>query len=365
MAFMPKTTSRLRRAVGKLPWAKDVLRPAYHLWQRTRYGHLTRKNTEMKGKYNRHRCFILLSGPSLSAIDLLELRSEYTLGGGLVYRHRDFREMGAAFYCELEPIANLYSKLMFLEVHLPIQGYLVTPSNLESVVADRTAIRAHVPAADIDLIPDDHYRALEYSCSRREAIFFLNAQSSRFIRRHHLFENRKVYYIRGSGAPMELAGKQSNDIAGEFTFKDGSVFSTIAIAIYLGFKEIYLCGAGYTYAPKQQFHFYDEPIFSKDFSPIKAKEAIRRYARSRGVEVRCVHEVEAGYVPECVQHLPVDQRHVLLKRFAEDCGVHIFNVVPPGYESPVYEQISWETVLNKRDRIIAVDSHDSDTLAVT
>ena len=57
--------------------------------------------------------------------------------------------------------------------------------------------------------------------------------------------------------------KQENDISKRITFLDGSLFTMIATAIYMGFKKIVLVGTDFALYPQLQYHFYDSPIFDK------------------------------------------------------------------------------------------------------
>ena len=128
---------------------------------------------------------------------------------------------------------------------------------------------------------------------------------------------------------------------------DGIIFAMIAIAMYMGFKEIFMVGNDYTLEPSLQFHFYDSPIFSKKLTKDTAMKLIHKIAKARYVEVYKIEEDEAFYKPIYVQYRPVASEHLVVKKFAESIGVKMYNVVPQGFESPVYEKISWQEVVSK------------------
>ena len=43
--------------------------------------------------------------------------------------------------------------------------------------------------------------------------------------------------------------------------------------------------------------------------------------------------------------MPADVKYHIIKEFAESNGVKIYNIVPDGFESPVYEKVSWEYIV--------------------
>jgi hypothetical protein len=123
------------------------------------------------------------------------------------------------------------------------------------------------------------------------------------------------------------------------TFRDGSVFAMIAISMYLGFKELYLCGAGYTYQPLRVFHYYDEPLLSRALTGAE-RDALLEHIRLQGVEAHAITGDADAQRPIWVSHQPVDERHTVINRYAQMQGVKIYSVVPDGFESPIYSPVS-------------------------
>ena len=62
---------------------------------------------------------------------------------------------------------------------------------------------------------------------------------------------------------LVTAGDSSGNLDGIFNFGGGAFNFMIASAIYMGFNKIYLIGCGYTYSPRQEFHFYSRPSYLK------------------------------------------------------------------------------------------------------
>jgi hypothetical protein len=88
--------------------------------------------------------------------------------------------------------------------------------------------------------------------------------------------------------------------------------------MYMGFKTVYLIGAGYTYQPYQWFHFYD-PYDTEEY---------KEYEKLN-----------------CASKPP--PFHYTIKALSDKYGVQILNVVPDGYNSPIYEAISLEKFKKK------------------
>jgi len=152
------------------------------------------------------------------------------------------------------------------------------------------------------------YPEISKALPNPDTLIFLHTSARRFIEKHKIFKRRKVYYVNSS-SPMELATAQSNDLSKRITFMNGSIFFMIAAAIYMGFKELYLSGCDYTYQPRQSGHFYEDWTLLDD--------------------------------------KPVEHIHQITKVFADEQGVEIYNVTPDGFESPIYEKISWDEVVSK------------------
>lgn len=252
------------------PSARRVLRRVYHVLEDVFDGNVFAQNGRLKGRYAGERCFLLCTGSSLKEIDLSLISEEYTFGCNLLIQHPDVRKHGLSFYAAMDPYFDL-----------------VTDPN--------PTVR-----------PAVFFPSIEAAFRGHETILFLHPSGRRFIEKNGLLCGRDVFYVRG-GALMESAREQVVDLTRPITFMDGSVFFMMAAAVYMGFREIYLCGCGYTYSPLQVGHFYEDWIQLDD--------------------------------------RPVDPRHQIAKEIAGQHGVSIRNVVPEGFGSPVYEGVSWRWVV--------------------
>ena len=121
----------------------------------------------------------------------------------------------------------------------------------------------------------------------------------------------------------------------------------------MGFKEIYLCGAGYTYTPIYQLHFYDNYAFPKSLGNVKAENEAKKVVgplnkeRNTNIEYYGIMKKGDVYRGIYVQKGDVNRKkHMVLNEYSRLQGVKIINIVPDGFESPVYEKTTWEEVID-------------------
>jgi hypothetical protein len=286
---------------------KNLIRHIYHIYEDLRYGDILEKNKSLKNLYEGHRCFILGTGVSLNSIDVIKLSNEYTFCCNFLFRHKDFSRLKLSFFASIPPIWTMRFKAK-------------------------------------DLHPKNYFSTLEACCLNNNIKFFLHSSCKYFIDKNKFLKEHDIYYLKFSD-PMELASIQSNDLTKRITFKDGVFFFMVAAAIYMGFKELYLCGCGYTYQPRQEFYFYDEPSFSKEIPKDERTKMIKEFAKAHGVEIYKIKEEDLYDKPILVRNIPVDKKNQIIKEFAESNYVKIYNITPDGFESPVYEKVTWEYIL--------------------
>lgn len=159
--------------------------------------------------------------------------------------------------------------------------------------------------------PDNLLPKIDKSNKSKETIFFFHCSTKKFIKKNNLFLRRQVHFLVSRG--IKPSGKiKTFDLDKPNDFMFGSRSFMIAASIYMGFKELYLFGMGYVYKPIQFCHFYD------------TQEEIEKAKKYKS--------------------FPVDKTNYDVRKVAEQNGVEIFNVVPDGFESPVYQKISLNDV---------------------
>lgn len=114
------------------------------------------------------------------------------------------------------------------------------------------------------------YKSLIYE--NPEKHFFFNLSNWPFLK----FKNTYFTF-------RKYVAKDLNDdlISNHISCFDGVLRNAISLAIYMGFKDIYLVGCDYTYSPSQHYHWYENgeglsrniQDYQKDFFTIAKKYA--------------------------------------------------------------------------------------------
>jgi len=138
---------------------------------------------------------------------------------------------------------------------------------------------------------------------------FLHGSTKSWIDNSDRFNKDSIFYtlsdefVKDSKIPP-FCGVDAS-FKGSFTFSVGA-------CVEMGFKEIYLVGADYAKSPLVVGHFYD------------GEEEINPYPK------------------EVVNQL--QKNHSEIKKFCEQNGVKLFNVVEQGFESPIFDSIDIQEV---------------------
>ena len=255
---------------------KDLLRPIYYYIKNIRHKKELIRNAALKNKYLNKRCFVFGTGLSLLDIDLSFFKNEHTFGCNSLFMHPSFKQMDINFFS--------------------IIGSLFELSN------------SPVPWD----LPDILFPKVENACKGvATPRLFFDVSAKNYINKKKYFSNLPITYV-ASKVNDNFDNLKIYDLDKPNDFMLGSHYFMIAASIYMGYKEIYLLGAGYTYQPIHRCHFYDNE---------KALEAAK-----------------------LMENTSVDFRNYDLKNIAEICGVQIYNVVPDGFESPIYDTIRLKDV---------------------
>ena len=304
---------------------KGIIRPIYFIIKDTlnlKSTKVVKQNIKLKDKYLGARCFVLATGEPLSYISLIELRSEYTIGISGITLHNDFKSLDLSFYIDTEPLNAPFFKnrSCFEDFKLP---------NKELPRQKR------------------YYDYLDRELGNNGTILFLNADNYNYINRSNYFSNSEKYYLRYSNR----INQQIQDIDNRYLGGGGTIFNSLEVMLYLGFKEIYLLGAGYTYQPTFYLHFYDNHIFQGNLSKKEAfnlaKNSINNSVDNDKLIVKDVVLMNGEWRSVCVnKHTMASylKKHKIMKKKAENYNAQIINVVPDGFLSPVYKSISWNKV---------------------
>ncbi len=297
------------------------------------------KNKSLQNIYFKKRCFIFGTGVSVNSVVFSLLADEYTFGGHLLNEHPDFHKLNLKFFVTL--LANWAFK-HFDSKALFINPYIYSEENIKPWLQNEKPILRY------SFQPNLFFRKADVDLNNNTVVF-LNSSSKKLIEKNKTFSNKKVFYLK-SYKPILSVSRQRIDLSKRITFMEGVIFAMMAIAMYMGFNEIYLVGNDYTFQPSLHFHFYDSPIFSKKLQKGTTMRLIYELAKARNLEVYKIEEDEYFYKPLYVQYIPsskVRDKHLAVRKFAKSINVKIYNIVPDGFDSPIYEKISWGEVVSK------------------
>ncbi|MGE3343062.1 MAG: hypothetical protein AB7L71_06470, partial [Vicinamibacterales bacterium] len=248
----------LMRSVQK-PDVRRMLRPMVHLAQDLLEGSILEPNRDLQRIHEGQRCFLLLTGASLNRIHLGRLGGERLFGCGRLHdpegdqylRHHLLARLG---------LLHLSREYGPKRVDL---SFYVGGDPMWPLVTPRARRQEQI----------DHCSAADLAYRSPDCRFFFDSSYRRFLKKHRLLQGRRVHFVKSAG-PMLEARRQSHDLTRRITLRDGSFPTMIAIAMYLGFKELYLCGAGYTYYPQDMSHYYDTLRFGLDWPESRRRAAI-------------------------------------------------------------------------------------------
>jgi hypothetical protein len=287
---------------------------------------ILKRNISLSDKYRGKRAFILGTGESLNTIDITMLKDEFTLGTNLIFLHDEIKHIDLNMFVLLDNYRNTLPQ--WPENHVGPNGYDGKEQiykEIDEKLIDTTTL----------ILPRENYKCINNVIRDKTKIFIK-------VRKNLNLNN---------GLP--------NKIVADFTKRKicgmSSIYSSIMVLIYLGFKEIYLCGQGYTYNPEYVFHFYDNIIFSKNIGKKEAIHSIKNaieIRKEKGGTVEYYGLLEKGdyFRSICIRRKNENNPqhyiyHRKIKKYADSQGVKIINIVPEGFESPVYEKMGWGKVV--------------------
>lgn len=193
--------------------------------------------------YEGKRCFVICTGPSLTIEDLEKIKNEYTFG--------------------MNSICKLTEQMGWIPTFYGIQDYKV-----------------------YELIKDHIY--MGDSCT----YFTTDRMKKRFDLEDYwtLFPFNSYYHIYEHQEKNEYFVKFSSDCHGVVYDGYTITYSLIQIAVYLGFKEIYIIGADNNYSKTGKQHFIEHGHFSSDaelatFRLNAAYECAKKYADEHGIKI--------------------------------------------------------------------------------
>lgn len=213
------------------------------------YGMKKRKKTddneykhlkEIKNIHVEKRVFIVCTGPSLTVEDVDMLKDEYSFGMNSVFKLFDKTEWRPSYYCVID--TGVYDKICKEPEWMNLNNVFIPDLMVEKF--------GELSIENYTKFPMDNY---------------------------------ELYRSRHKGKSIRF----SDDIYSIVYDVATVTYVILQIAVYMGFKEIYLLGCDCDYSGKKQ-HFADYGVnvtTNPEKSMIAAYKAARQYADSHGVKI--------------------------------------------------------------------------------
>lgn len=195
------------------------------------------KLRKYKDKYKNQRCFIIGNGPSLTVEDLEKLQNEFTFASHGIYYVYDKTNWRPTFYCAQD-------SLLINERYSDIKNKCRDSQNFFAIVKGRNYPVFSKNAFGINLINDS-------------------------------FDEKSL-------------PKFSNDPLIGFYEGMTVTYFNIQLAVYMGFKEIYLIGVDHFYAGGEKDHFSKEDVCTNKPQTDKstlAYIAAKKYAEENSIKI--------------------------------------------------------------------------------
>jgi hypothetical protein len=188
-----------------------------------KYFFVLRRNVEFCNIYKNERCFIIGNGPSINKTDLTKLKNEKTFVVNSFILHRKYKEIHPNYYCLIDPYIFKNSK-----------GSKLFFADLEDKIHKDTTV-------------------------------FIPTFAKQYIDKKKLLRRSKIRYLLLSGLFKEDL-RFGTDITKPIPNLINVILSSIIIAKYMGFKEIYLLGCDHNWLSLRNLKTIPR-FFKNDYTP--------------------------------------------------------------------------------------------------
>ena len=238
-----------------------------------------RKIKAYKDMYKDHRCWIIGNGPSLVSEDLDQIKGEFSFAANKIY--------------------YIFSKTLWR----PSVYMCQDPRVIQSILNDKTPEKYFINESNIFIS-----KVLKNSAER-------------------IFEDPAYYRLCKGKGLKDISF--SNDFPVYVVEGLSVTYSMIQLAVYMGFKEIYLLGTEHdTLVALQYDHFYDkeESIISRS---CEETDGTGKLNDTYSHQVQCTYNLWEQYK--------------VLKKMAERKGVKIYNATIGG-QLDIFERVDFKTL---------------------
>ena len=256
-----------------------------------------KKNVELKDKYNNERIFILGSGSSILLYDLKVLNSEYVMTQNSFHMHKDISYVDPNIHC----VVPYYQSNKEISIWV-------------DYIAD---MKARMP----------------------NSLFLWGLNTKALIDKYHEDISAKSYYIRTKYNLLTLKKAKVN-ISKTIMTIPTVLTQCLTVAIYLGFKEIYLLG----FDLDQICHTNDQ-TYGRFYGMSKITETEFEKDANQRLDI----ETTDGWYTWWL----MNKQFFLIKHFADQNNINIINGTQGGILSyfkrePIENIIGQEILLEKK-----------------
>lgn len=251
------------------------------------------RNSKFLNIHQGQRCFILATGPSINKQDLKPLKNEICFAASLFFLHKDIKEINPQYHVR-------------------------APNH---------------PPFDFE-VPQKSFEGLSQAYSRQTTCFFghndYEYSFRNFVEQNPQFKNDNIYYLNYCHAqPLDETNYNNPaiwDICKSLFSPRTVIYCAIQIAVYMGFKEIYLLGCDHDYLAnltrRSSAHFYEdkEGIDDSQEWPSTEEHFLRYHFRWK--------------------------QYRLMGEHLETKGVHIYNATEGGLLD-VFPRVNYESLFKK------------------
>ena len=286
---------------------------------------LLKKNKKLFNLNQNKRCFVIATGTSLMEADLSLLKNEFKIGFGFGFLHHQIH-------------SNFYDLYVLLDNFLNNNKNKSFPKSLNAENMDDQAniMYSYISKMDIPYL-------------------FINRNNYSYVKKFFPKMLNNAYFFKCS---IGKINKDKIDLTKRFKTYPSTMIASLQIALEMGFKEIYILGAGFTYTPRNLYHFYDGFIedSSQDLDLVKSKASKfldnrQNLNPNKKLNLKRLIKNNKKYYGLFTEHVSLDdphyQAHAQIKLLAESYECDIFNVVPEGFDSKIYKKIKWSDLEKK------------------
>lgn len=258
-------------------------------------------NLSIKNKYENKRCFVIGNGPSVSNLDMGRLSNEHT------FVMAEFEKNTQA--TRLRPKFHIISDSVYFTEDLTEYW----PRRLRE--------------KDKDISKD--------------TTMIINLAAKKFIEKYHLFKNHHVYYVGTQGIFTDNLPFNIN-IDHYVPQPKNSVLMCLMVAVWMGFKEIYLLGCEHNflshnmgYGKSLSFsHSYDDEISKLDSTN---DEVLKKYVNPKDLKLN--YETSIANILQLFRNY----RFFYAKARKAHPNLKIFNATPNSFLD-VFPMIDFEDI---------------------